>query len=287
MAKKSSDNGNDAGQNGAPTSKYVCVVSDATGRTAKRVVSATLAQFDDADVVVDVVGKVNTIEGIQAVVDRTRRRGGLIAYTLVEPNLRREIASLANERGVETIDLIGPLLTALGGMLTTTPSLEPGLYTEPGEDHWDLLEAVSFTVKHDDGMCANELDQADIVITGPSRTAKTPLSAYLAHTRGLKVANVPLALGIEPLESLKQINPRRVVGLSMRAGLLAEIRRTRLGEMGNPDIEYAQLPYVEKELRHCHEIYRSSPAWSVVDVTGKSIEEIAAQVCALTQDSSA
>ena len=143
---------------------------------------------------------------------------------------------------------------------------------------------MSFTVRHDDGLNLSSIHEADIVITGPSRTSKTPISVYLAHTRGLKVANVPLALGVEPFKKLSELRPRQVVGLTMRAGVLAEVRRERLKDVGNPNIDYAQISFVERELRHCHQVYRRPPPWTVVDVTGKSIEEIAVEICALTVD---
>lgn len=265
--------------------KYICVVSDATGATAERVVRATLAQFPDVRVIVDVIPDVKTVEQIRAAVATTREREGLIAYTLVEISLRNEIVAQANEAGVVTVDLIGPLMASLGHFLTAEPVHLPGLFRRPGEEHYARLEAVSFTVRHDDGLSAQEAPQADIVIVGPSRTSKTPLSVYLAHTRGLKVANIPLALGLPPLEVLAELGNRQVVGLTMRADVLAMIRRERLKDMGKVHIEYASLDHVEKELRFCHQVYRSRQAWPVVDVTGKSIEEIAVEVCALSVDS--
>ncbi|MBN1443681.1 MAG: kinase/pyrophosphorylase, partial [Planctomycetes bacterium] len=212
----------------------------------------------------------------------TRRRKGLIAYTLVSSTLRGEVASRANEAGVESVDLIGPLITSLSSFLTASPAQRPGIFTQPGGEHYERLEAVSFTVRHDDGLAIDEVALADIVITGPSRTAKTPISVYLAHTRGLRVANVPLAVGVDPPEELRRLPPGRVIGLTLSATVLAEIRRQRLRDMGSPEIEYAQLAFVEKELRHCHEVYRRPPPWPIVDVTSKSIEEIAGEICSLT-----
>lgn len=265
--------------------KYVCVVSDATGATAERVVRATLSQFGDVPVDLDVVRRVTTPVEIREAVRRARERDGMIAYTLVDVELRSEIVSAANEAEVVTVDLIGPLLTALSTFLIAKPRHLPGLFAQAGDEHYALLEAVSFTVRHDDGLSPKDLAHADIVVVGPSRTSKTPLSVYLAHTRGLRVANVPLALGIPPFEELSALGARQVVGLTMRADVLAAVRLQRLKEMGNPAIDYAALDHVEEELRYCHQVYRSSPSWPVVDVTGKSIEEIASEVCSLTVES--
>jgi len=266
-------------------SKYVCVISDATGATAERVVRATLAQFEDVEVTLELVRDVKSVEQLREIVARTKARKGLVAYTLVEPGLRNEIVSLANEAGVITVDLMGPLMTTLSNFLTAEPKRRPGLFSPPGEEHYKHLESVSFTVRHDDGLNIDTLQQADLVIVGPSRTSKTPLSVYLAHTRGLKVANIPLALGVQPFEELRRLGPGQVVGLTMRADVLSQVRRQRLKDLGTEELSYADLSHVEKELHFCHEVYRTPPPWPVVDVTAKSIEEIAAEVCALTVDS--
>jgi len=178
-------------------------------------------------------------------------------------------------------------MAALSEYLTTTPAHRAGLFAEPSREHYRHLEAMSFTVRHDDGLNPSDLGLADLVLVGPSRTSKTPLSVYLSHTRGLRVANVPIALGVEPLDTLKELSPGYVAGLTMHAGVLALVRRERLQGMGNPDIQYAQKTHVESELRFCHEYYRKAPGWPVIDVTNKSIEEIAVEVCALTVDSPA
>jgi regulator of PEP synthase PpsR (kinase-PPPase family) len=232
----------------------------------------------------DLFAEVKTVEQVREAVNRARERQGLIAYTLVDSELRNEIVFLANEAGIVTVDLIGPLMTALGTFLTAEPAHLPGLFAQAGDEHYQRLEAVSFTVRHDDGLSSHDAHLADIVLVGPSRTSKTPLSVYLAHTRGLKVANIPLVLGLPPLEELNKLGNRQVVGLTMRANVLSQVRRQRVQEMGEAPGEYAELSYVERELKFCHEIYRSPPIWPVVDVTGKSIEEIASEICALTVD---
>ena len=125
--------------------KYVCVVSDATGGTAERVVNATLAQFPGSAVTLDLIPEVLSAAQVRAAVERTNERSGLIAYTLVNPSLRREMALLANEAGVVTIDLLGPLMSAFGELLTATPAYRPGLYTDPDAEHRQRLGAVAFT----------------------------------------------------------------------------------------------------------------------------------------------
>jgi len=265
--------------------RYICVISDATGATAERVIRATLEQFEEIDVDLELVPEVKTVAQLREIISTVKRRKGLLAFTLVDVSMRSEVVSLANEKDVVVLDIMGPLLHALSVFLSATPSHQPGhRFDRADAEHYNLLDAVSFTVRHDDGQGLDELHLADIVVIGPSRVSKTPLCAYLAHTRGLKAANVPIALEIEPPEALWSLPPRRVVGLTMNAHVLAEIRRERAEHLGADDIRYAQLAYVERELHHAHEIYRRPPAWPVIDVTRKSIEEIATAVCAVTVD---
>lgn len=266
------------------SARYLCAISDASGATAERVVAATLAQFPDVKVDVDLAHHVRTAEEVRRAVEKTRARGGIIVYTLVEPELRREVVACANEAGVATFDLLGPFMTLLSGFLAREPLRRPGASSQALREEHARLDAVAFAVRHDDGLSPQDFPHADLVIVGPSRTSKTPLSVYLAHNRVLKVANVPVALGLPLLPGLKDLGPRRAVGLTMRADLLAEVRRSRLKDLGPVGIAYAEKSHVEEELRYAHELYRSPPAWPVVDVTAKSIEEIAAEVCALTVD---
>lgn len=257
---------------------YLCVLSDATAATAERVVRAALTQFNTARVTVDVFPKIVSRTELERAITEAKRRRGLIAYTLVSRPLRTEIALLANEAGVPTVDLIGPLLSALVDYLKSPPSYEAGLYKAPSDRELSRSEAATFTVHHDDGQGVHELGGADVVIVGPSRTSKTPLSVYLSYTHRLKVANIPLALGVKPFEELDHVDGRRVVALTMSAPLLARIRQERQEHLGTDDITYAEQDHVRRELRFCHELYRQHPAWSVVNVTGRSIEEIAADI---------
>ncbi len=258
---------------------YLCVLSDATAATAERVVHAALTQFNTVRVKVDVFPKIATRAELERAITEVKRRRGLIAYTFVSRPLRTEIALLANEAGVPTVDLLGPLLSALVDFLKATPSYEAGLYKTPSDNELSRSEAATFTVHHDDGQGVHELKSADVVIIGPSRTSKTPLSVYLSYTHRLKVANIPLALGVSPFEELDQVDGRRVVALTMSAPLLARIRQERQEHLGTNDITYAEQDHVRRELRFCHELYRQHPDWSVVNVTGRSIEEIAADIC--------
>ncbi len=266
-----------------PVKRLIGVISDASGLTAERVVKATMVQFDHIPYELKLMPNVQTIEQVHDAVAMVKKQKGFLAFTLVSPVLRNETIARANEAGVETVDLIGPLLDTLSTFLSAAPAREAGRFGKQDAEYYDRLEAISFTVRHDDGLALHEVHLADLVITGPSRTAKTPLSAYLAHTRGLKVANVPLFPELEPPEMLKELDPRRVVGLTMNARVLSAIRRQRAKELG-ATVEYAQIQYVRRDLKHCHLYYQQAPEWTVVDMTHKSIEEVATAICSKTID---
>lgn len=263
-------------------SRYLCLLSDATAATAERVVRATLTQFDQVNVTMEVFANITTLAELQRAITQAKRRRALIAYTFVSRPLRTEIALLANEAGLPTVDLLGPLLSALVEFLGVAPRYQAGLYQAPRDNAFGRSEAAAFAVHHDDGRGLHDLNRSDVVIVGPSRTSKTPLSVYLAYTLGLKVANVPLALGVKPFEQLERIDGQRVIALTISAPVLVRIRRERQERLGADDIRYADPDHVRRELRFCHEIYRQHPTWRVVNVTDRSIEAIAGEICART-----
>jgi regulator of PEP synthase PpsR (kinase-PPPase family) len=152
------------------------------------------------------------------------------------------------------------------------------------EEYFRRVEAIEFAVKSDDGKEPRNLRKADLVLAGVSRTSKTPLSTYLAG-RGLKVANVPLVLGVPPPVELFEVPPERVVGLTIALEKLLEIRRARLAQLGMPaETNYGLRDHVKSELDYAHEIFRENPGWMVMDVSGRAIEETAAIIMEAWKD---
>jgi len=261
--------------------KYIWVISDGSGSTAERVLQASLVQFGDKDVVVERIPDVRTREQITEIVYQAKKKKGLVAYTLVTPELRSEIATRANECNVPTVDLLGPLLTTLTTFLASSPESKPGLLGELNHHYFKRIDAVGFTVKHDDGHGLHDLPKSDVVITGVSRTSKTPLSMYLAYNRGLLVANIPIIFGLDPPLQLFRIDQKKIIGLTINPDLLIQLRQTRLAQLTHVDINYADEKHIIEELTYSHEIFRKNPKWSVIDITGKAIEEVANEVCRL------
>lgn len=249
--------------------------------TGERVLQASLVQFGHKDVVVGRIPDVRTREQITEIVNKASEKKGLVAYTLVAPELRSEIATRANELKVPAVDLLGPLLTSLTTFLASSPESKPGLLGELNHHYFKRIDAVGFAVKHDDGHGLHNLPKADVVIIGVSRTSKTPLSMYLAYNKGLLVANIPIILGLDPPLQIFKIDQTKIVGLTVNPDLLIQLRQTRLAQLAHADINYGDAKHVIEELRYSHEIFRQNPQWSVIDITGKAIEELANEVCSV------
>jgi len=267
-----------------PETKYIWVISDGSGSTAERVLQATLVQFGQKNIAVERFPNVLKKTQIREIVQRASKSKGLIAYTLVTPELRNEIVIQANQYNLPTVDLLGPLLTGLSNFLALPPEAKPGLLSELDHKYFKKIDAVGFAVKHDDGHRVRDLNEADLVITGVSRTSKTPLSIYLAYNKGLLVANVPLILGIIPPDELFKIDQSKIVGLTINPELLIKLRQSRLAQLSHPDIDYADPKHIVAELNYCHRIFHQNPNWPIIDITGKAIEEIANEICSLTID---
>jgi regulator of PEP synthase PpsR (kinase-PPPase family) len=259
--------------------KKIYVLSDSTGETAERVVRAALSQFGSTEVRIVRLAKVGNLQELQqAVATVTADVEGLLVYTLVDSSLAIAVQTIAKEHGLMAFDLLSPLLHSLSVFLGSVAQSTPGLLHQIDTDYFRRMEAVNFTVKHDDGQENRGLCKADLVLVGVSRSSKTPLSMYLAN-KGYKVANVPLVKGIDPPEELDGIDPRKVVGLVISPKRLVEIRSSRLVTMGQSmKNSYADYEKIEDEIAFCRKYYRQHPGWLIIDVTCKSVEESASEI---------
>src|SRR5574337_704469 len=258
----------------------IFAVSDATGATAELVVRAALAQFQAAEVEVRRLSNIRTADEARRVIEAAQASNAIIVHTLVSEELRQTLLREGRERGVETIDLIGPFLLRLSDHLRVPPLMQPGLFRQLGQEYLQQIEAIEYTVKHDDGQHPLGLDRADIVLVGISRTSKTPLSIYLAG-KGWRIANVPVILHLPLPGRLMTIEQGRIVGLIVAVDRLVELRRARLERKHAPVAEaYAKLEEVRAELSYSRSLFRKA-GWPVIDMTNKSIEEAASEVLTL------
>jgi regulator of PEP synthase PpsR (kinase-PPPase family) len=256
----------------------IYVISDGTGETADQMIKAALLQYVRQGLKIVRFKNIRTEMQVRSIFEEAHSIKAMVVYTVVSDNLRKFIDSTSQQTGVPTVDLLGPLLEKLSRYLTRNPETQPGLFHEVNENYFKRIEAIEFTVKHDDGKYADSLDKADIVLVGLSRTSKTPLSVYLSY-KGWKVANVPLVKDIPPPSELFVTDQRKIVGLLIDPETLVKIRRERLVRLGeHPSGDYANLNHVIAEIEYCKDIFRKNRRWPVFDITGKALEETASEV---------
>jgi regulator of PEP synthase PpsR (kinase-PPPase family) len=264
----------------APEAVELHVVSDSTGETATRLVHALEAQFPDQPFEEIRHPMVETVDDLQAAVQRARGRRAVVVYTLVERELRDAMRNLCRRARLHYCDLLGQPIEAVAKVSGTAARMQAGGRHLLDETYFRRMEAIEFAVKYDDGM-AGGLDEADIVLVGVSRTSKTPLSIYLGYL-GYRAANVPLVKGIDPPAELFEVDPAKVVGLKIDAKRLAEIRRNRARRMGGSNHRYSKLLEVYEELEQAEAVQRRLGC-PVIDTTELSIEETAARVVRLVE----
>jgi regulator of PEP synthase PpsR (kinase-PPPase family) len=217
---------------------------------------------------------------IEEVVNQAASTSGTIIHTLVDVDLRQAMIRLARNRNVTAIDPIGRLLSHLANVLEQAPSGQPGLYRQLRQAYFDRVEAIEFTMQHDDGLRPEGWSRAEIVLAGVSRTGKTPLSMYLA-VRGWKVANVPLVREVPPPPELLQLDHHRVIGLLIDPGQLVAHRQQRQRRLqAGGGSSYTDPTKLYEELEAARKLYRQH-GFAIVDVTDKPIEESADEVVAM------
>jgi len=255
--------------------KRIDVLSDSTGETAEKVVRAAMLQFPHSGAHIRVHTRVRTREAVRPILERAAEEGALVVFTVVSPELREYIHAASYELKVEALDLIGSLIGKLSTFLDRQPINTPRGMLPLSDEYFRRIEAVEFTVKSDDGKEPRNFKKADLVLVGVSRTSKTPLSTILAQ-RGLKVANLPLVLGVATPPELDEAPADRIVGLTIGLDPLVEIRKARLKQLGlSVDASYGLRDQVKEELEYAQRVFRAHPSWPVIDVTGRAIEETA------------
>jgi len=257
----------------------IFILADGTGETAATMIRAAVVQYADLNINIVRCKNVRTEEQIESLIEDVAAQKGIIVFTMVSPQMSKKVMDSAAQKGILAVDLMGPLLSALDNYLGRTNSGHTaGLLRAVDDQYFKRIEAIEFTVKHDDGKTLTHLDQADIVLVGISRTSKTPLSIFLSH-KGWKVANIPVVLNTPLPEELFKVDQRRIVGLTIDPASLTRIRKKRLEKFGqDPGGEYANIAHVQKELEYIREIFKQNRRWPVFDVTDRALEETAAEI---------
>jgi regulator of PEP synthase PpsR (kinase-PPPase family) len=266
-------------------SKYdltpVYTVSDGTGDTAMAVAQAAMAQFQ-------VEWRPRRYAGVRheslarRIVKEAKRERALIVFTLVDRRVAMGLIEEAERCEVPTIDVLGSMIAKVAQHMSVEPRALPGLLHGFSDEYFQRVEAVEFAVRHDDGANLHTLHRADLVLTGVSRTSKTPLSMYLAQ-RGYKTGNVPIVPELDPPQALFDLDPRKVFALSIDTSLLLTIRQARVRALGSlPYSTYTNPDALLQEVRRARRIYRER-GWRVVDITGRAAEENAARILRMVE----
>ena len=254
---------------------HVFIVSDSTGMTAEMVINAVLVQFKEIKPVFKKFPYIKTKEQIKTILTKAEEVQGIVIYSLVLQELRNWLRTEKRKVDVYTIDLLGPIMDRVGRIWNLNPELRPGLLRGIGEESIRLAESIDFTLRHDDGQGSETLDKADLILLGVSRTSKTPTSLYLSCNNNLKVANVPIILGMTPPSKLFKAKNQRV-GFTISPERLAFIRQKRLKYTEPSD--YTDILKIRKELGYSHRVFSQIKDLLLIDVTNSSIEEIANKV---------
>ncbi|HEX5585160.1 pyruvate, water dikinase regulatory protein [Gaiella sp.] len=257
------------------------IISDSTGETAARLVLALEAQFPD--LLFDEVRhpRVESVEDLALAVQRARGRPAVMVYTLVEPGYRDAMRQLCRRARVHYCDLLGHPIESISRVAGVAARMEPGARAPLDQTYFKRIEAMEFAVRYDDGV-GGGLDEADIVLVGVSRTSKTPLSIFLGYL-GHKAANVPIVKGVDPPAALFDIDRPKIVGLTIDAERLSEIREERVRSMGAPRKRYADLEAVFEELEAAARVHRRLGC-PVIDVSELSVEETAMRIVRIVSE---
>jgi regulator of PEP synthase PpsR (kinase-PPPase family) len=250
------------------------VVSDSTGETAARLALALEAQFPEQGFVIVRHPRAESGVDLLLAVERMKGRSAVAIYTLVEPTLRALMRTLCRRARLHYCDVLSQPLAAIAKVSGRSAKMMPQARPPLDENYFRRVAAIEFAVKNDDGL-GRGLGAAEVVLVGVSRTSKTPLSIYLGYL-GWRATNLPLVKGIEPPKQLFEIDAARIVGLTIDAGRLAEIRSERLQLMGG-DRSYANLNAIYEDLEHAAAIHRRLGC-PVFDVSEHSIEEVALRI---------
>ena len=262
---------------------HVHLVSDSTGETLNAMAKAVVARFDGVIPIEHIYALVRFRRQLDRVLTEIEAAPGVVLHTIVDRELRAALEEGCRRLEIPTIAALDPLVVALSRYLGASISTKVGAQHALDQDYFDRIEALNFAMAHDDGQMTAELESADVVLVGVSRTSKTPTSIYLAH-RGVRSANVPLVPGAEPPPGLFQLKRPLIVGLTASPDRLTQIRKNRLMSLKEErDSAYVDMDAVREETVRARRLFERQ-GWPVIDVTRRSVEETAAAIINLLNE---
>ena len=257
----------------------IYLISDSTGETLDRIFLALKAQFKNIEYKVHSYSFTRTENQILKILDEAKKsENSVILYTVVDNNLAKYLANVSSEKKIPCFGVLGNLILNFSKILNQKASHEPSGQHALNDEYYERIEAIQFTMNHDDGNLTNDIDKSDIILVGVSRTSKTPTSIYLAN-KGFKTSNIPLVNENSLPKKLKD-NPQLtcVIGLSTEPERLVEIRKNRMNSLKETENkEYTNIENIKKEISIAKKTFQKY-RWPVIDVTRKSVEEAAASI---------
>ena len=257
----------------------IYLISDSTGETLDRIFLALKAQFKNIEYKVHSYSFTRTENQILKILeDAKKNKHSVILYTIVDNNLAKYLANVSSDKKIPCFGVLGNLILNFSKILNQKASREPSGQHVLNDEYYERIEAIQFTMNHDDGNLTNDIDKSDIILIGVSRTGKTPTSIYLAN-RGFKTSNIPL-INENSLPKKIKDNPQLtcVVGLSSEPERLVDIRKNRMNSLReNENINYTNIENIKKETLNAKKTFQKYK-WPSIDVTRKSVEEVAASI---------
>ena len=262
---------------------HLHLVSDATGETLIAVSRAAAAQYESVSAIEHVYPLVRSEAQLARVLAEIEASPGVVLYTLVEPEWQEKLENFCRELGCPCLSVLQPVLSLFQSYLGQAQTTKPGAQHVLNTEYFRRIDAMNYTLLHDDGQMGGDLDNADVILVGISRTSKTPTSIYLAN-RGIKTANIPLVPNIPLPPELENAKKPLIVGLIASADRIVQIRQNRLLSLrADDDTAYVDPTAVADEVTQSRRLC-ARKGWPVIDVTRRSIEETAASILDLLRD---
>ncbi|WP_051129532.1 pyruvate, water dikinase regulatory protein [Hippea alviniae] len=258
--------------------KFIYIISDGTGETASKIVRAFLVQFRNVNVRQRKFIEIREKEQIDEILQKALYEKPLIVSTIADKNLRDYANEVFSKNGLMVIDIFGYFIGQFEQFFGQKARNVSGLLHKISDQYFEKVKAIEYTVEHDDNRSVRNLDEADIILVGLSRTSKTPLSIYLAQEGGYKVANFAIVKGEKLPDALFKVDQNKIVGLTIDPMRLYEIRKQRAKKLGIENSSYASLSRIYEEVEYANSLFRQHPKWLVIDVTNRSVEESASEI---------
>jgi [pyruvate, water dikinase]-phosphate phosphotransferase / [pyruvate, water dikinase] kinase len=257
----------------------IYLISDSTGETLDRIFLALKAQFKNIEYKIHSYSFTRTENQILKILDDAKKNeNSVILYTIVDNNLAKYLANTSDEKKIPCFGVLGNLILNFSKILNQKASHEPSGQHVLNEEYYDRIEAIQFTMNHDDGNLLNDIEKSDIVLVGVSRTSKTPTSIYLAN-KGFKTSNIPLVNENSLPKKLRE-NPQItcVIGLNTEPERLVDLRKNRMSSLKETEnTKYTSIENIKKEIIDAKKTFQKY-RWPSIDVTRKSVEETAASI---------